>query len=158
MLRHVEIYIKFPTIEIWARTRNDELEYAAASLPGSMATTDFEKFAMKLVKFVAVDISKVPLPAPKTKEERAREISKTIVDLTPIARPIHISYLPDEPTDNTGPDDSSTAWQKGTAVKGKNSIWNVMLRNGEQFNFTSEQMLSSSNMNIEKAYTELGST
>jgi hypothetical protein len=135
---------------------NDELEYAAASLPGSMATTDFEKFAMKLVKFVAVDISKVPLPAPKTKEERAREISKTIIDLTPIARPIHISYLP-EPTDNTGPVDSN--WQKGTAVKGKNSIWNLMLsKNGDQFTFTSEQMLSSKNIKIEKAYTELGCT
>jgi hypothetical protein len=137
---------------------NDEVLYAATSSPASLARTDFEKFAMKLIKFVAVDISKLPLPTQKTTEERAREISKTIVDLTPIARPIHISYLP-ESTDNTGPvDSSSAAWQKGTAVKGKNSIWNVMLQNGDQFNFNSDQMLSSSNLNIEKAYTELGST
>jgi hypothetical protein len=128
---------------------NDEIQYATTCLPGSMARTDFEKFAMTLVKFEAVDISKVPLPAPKTKEEKAREISETIVDLTPIARPIHISYRPDEPTDNTGPVDSSTAWQKGTAVKGKNSTWDVFLQNGDHFKFNSEQMLSSSNINIE---------
>jgi hypothetical protein len=136
---------------------NDEMLYATTCLPASMATADFEKFAMKLVKFDAVDISKVPLPAPKTKEERAGEISKTIIDLTPVARPIHISYLPD-PTDNTGPVDSSATWQKGTAIKGKNSTWNVMLENGDQLNFNSEEMLSSSTINIEKAYTELGST
>ena len=135
---------------------NDEILYATACLPASMATTDFEKFAMTLVKFEVVDISKVPLPAPETKEERARAISKTIIDLTPVARPIHISYLP-EPTDNTAPIDSSAAWQKGTAIKGKNSTWNVMLQNGDQFRFDSEEMLSSSNINIEKAYTELGS-
>ena len=136
---------------------NDEIQYATTCLPASMASTDFEKFAMTLVKFEVVDIYKVPLPAPITKEERAREISKTIVDLTPIARPIHISYLP-EPTDNTGPVDSSAAWQKGTAIKGKNSNWDIFLPKGDKLTFSSDQMLSSSNIKIQKAYTELGST
>jgi hypothetical protein len=101
---------------------NDKTLHATTCLPASMASTDFEKLAMKVVKFEVVDISKVPLPAPKTKEERAREISKTIIDLTPIARPIHVSYLP-EPTDNTGPVDSSAAWQKGHSRQGKKFDW-----------------------------------
>ena len=104
---------------------NDEQLYAATNSPASMARSDFEILTMKLVKFEAVDISKLPLPSRKTKEEREQAISKAIVDITPIARPIHITYRnspgPEGQADNTSPDDSfadDDAWQKGTAVKG----------------------------------------
>ena len=72
-----------------------------------MARSDFEILTMKLVKFEAVDISKLPLPSRKTKEEREQAISKAIVDITPIARPIHIAYRnspgPEGQADNTSP-------------------------------------------------------
>ena len=86
---------------------NDEQLYAATNSPASMARSDFEILTMKLVKFEAVDISKLPLPSRKTKEEREQAISKAIVDITPIARPIHIAYRnspgPEGQADNTSP-------------------------------------------------------
>jgi hypothetical protein len=84
---------------------NNETEYSKFYLPASFASTECEKLVMTLIKFEPVDVSKIPIPLPKTKEERADEISKTIVDLTPVARPIHVSYRIEleQLTNNTGP-------------------------------------------------------
>jgi hypothetical protein len=58
---------------------NKIFEYSKLHLPGSFAATDF---AMTIIPFEPVDVSKIPLPAPQTVEERGDEISKTIVMLT----------------------------------------------------------------------------
>jgi hypothetical protein len=108
-----------------------------------------------LTKFEPVDVSKVPLPAPKTVEKRAKEITTTIVFLTRLSQPIHIFYLvadgdhEDEPRDNTGPLDSSTTFW---------ITWSAILSNGDELTLTTEEMLTSPNVFVQNAYLELDST
>ena len=147
---------------------NDISEYSKLFLPGSFATTECEKFVMTIIKFEPVDVSKIPIRAGKTDEERANEISKTIVLLTGIAQPIHISYLvgsggsdeeDEESTNNTGPLDSSTPfWIPGTAIKRKNDTWAITLSNGDESTLKTEEMLTSPNVFVQNAYLELNST
>jgi hypothetical protein len=143
---------------------NNATEYSKLYLPESFATTECEKLVMTLIKFEPVDVSKIPLPLPKTKEERADEISKTIVDLTPVARPIHISYRIEseleQSTNDTGPLDCSYnfCWLEGTAIRRKNGTWNLTLVNGDELSFTSKEMTESPKIYIQNAYTELDST
>jgi hypothetical protein len=139
---------------------NDRAEYSQLYLPGSFATTDCEKFVMTFITFEPVDVSNIPLCAPKTREERANEISKTIVLLTRIAQPIHISYLVGEEfANNTAEplDSSSTYWIEGTAIKRKNATWGLTLSNGDELALKTEEMLDSPNVFIKNAYLELDS-
>jgi hypothetical protein len=142
---------------------NNAAAYSAIHLPQTFAETDYEKLVMKLVAFELVDVYKIPLPASKTKEERAKDISKTIVDLTPIARPINISYLltasstdtDDDSTNNTGTGPHDFSWVDGTAIKRKNNTWNITIANGDELTFTSDKMLTSPKIYVKNAYTEL---
>jgi hypothetical protein len=138
---------------------NELSEYSGIHLPESFATTDCEKLVMTLIAFEPIDVNKIPLPAPKSKEQRAEEISTTIIDLTRIAQPIHISYLvePEPRTNNTGPllDSSMGVWFKGTGIKRKNGSWRLNISNGDEVMLTSKEMLTSSNVYVQKAYTEL---
>jgi hypothetical protein len=124
---------------------------------------------MKLIEFEPLDVSKIPLRAPKTKEERAKEISKMIVNLTRIAQPIHISYLvgsdtdeseisDEESTNDTGSLDSSASWTEGAAVKRKSATWGVALSNGFELTLPSNEMLTSPNVFVQNACLELDST
>jgi hypothetical protein len=139
---------------------NEVSDYSKLHLPASFATTECEKFVVTLIHFEPIDVSKIPLPAKKSTEERGKEISKTIVELTGIAQPIHISYLFDEEsTNDTGPLDSSMDdvcyWLEGTAIKRKNATWSLTLVNGDIMTRTSEEMLASPKIYIQNAYTEL---
>jgi hypothetical protein len=125
---------------------------------------------MKLIEFQVVDISNLPLWGQKSKEERAKEISKTIVDLTPVARPIHISYLlstdddsNDEMTNNSIDSldsslNSSAVWFEGMAIKRKDVTWSITLSNGNKFTLKSGEMLSSPNVYVKNGFTELDKT
>jgi hypothetical protein len=157
---------------------NDAAAYSMLHLPWSFAETDFEKLAMKMVTFELVNVNNIPLPAPKTKEEREKQISRTIVDLTPVARPIKISYLvstADTPDTNandelptaTGGSVSSlsscsssfcSSWLHGTAIKRKNATWTISISNGDELTLTSDEMLTSTKMRVKNAYTEVDST
>jgi hypothetical protein len=146
---------------------NDRAEYSKVASPDSFATTDCEKLVMKLVAFELVDVDKIPLPDKKSKEKRAKEISETIVDLTPVARPIHISYMVEcsssssdddddtnsEQSMNTGPFD----WIDGTAIKRKNGTWRVTISNGDELELTSDEMLASPQIQVKNAYREMNS-
>jgi hypothetical protein len=139
---------------------NDVSDYSKLHLPRSFATTECEKLVVTLIHFEPVDVSKIPLPAKKSTEERGKEISKMIVELTGIAQPIHISYLAvddEESTNDTGPLDSSmgVCWLEGTAIKRKNATWSLTLVNGDIMTRTSEEMLGSPKIYIQNAYTEL---
>jgi hypothetical protein len=139
---------------------NDVSDYSKLHLPRSFATTECEKLVVTLIHFEIIDVSKLPLPAKKSTEERAQEISKTIVELTGIAQPIHISYLladDEESTNDTGPLDSSmgACWLEGTAIKRKGATWSLTLVNGDTLTHTSKEMLSSPKIYIQNAYTEL---
>jgi hypothetical protein len=139
---------------------NDEAEYSKLYLPASFATTDCEKLVVALIQFEPVDVKKIPLRAPKSAEERAKEISEMIVELTKIAQPVHISYLVDddeESTNDTGPLDSSMdfVWMEGTAIKRKNETWSITLSNGDELSLKSEEMLSSPKVFVKNAFTEL---
>ena len=135
----------------------DVSEYSKLHLPASFATTECEKLVVSLINFEPIDVSKIPLPAPKSTEERGKEISKMIVELTKIARPIRISYLLEESTNGTGPLDSSMGICRleGTAIKGKNAKWSLTIENGDTMSHTSEEMLSLPSIFIQNAYTEL---
>jgi hypothetical protein len=65
---------------------NDKVIYAANQLPAYWQELDFEKFMMKLIKFVAAHRHS---PLKQQKRERARKSVKH--DLTSIARPTNIS-------------------------------------------------------------------
>jgi hypothetical protein len=109
-----------------------------------------KKLVMKLVAFELVDVHKIPLPTEKTKEERAKEICEAIVDLTPVARPVHISHMvacscsssdndaTSKQSMNTGPFD----WIDGAAIKQKNGTWRVTMSNGKQLDLSSDKMLA----------------
>jgi hypothetical protein len=112
---------------------------------------------MKLFEFQVVDICNLPLSGQKTKEERANEINKMIVDLTPVARPIHISYLCRDDDTNDGMTNNSTysldssinssaVWLKGTAIKRKDVTWSITLSNGNAFTLKAGEMLSLPNV------------
>jgi hypothetical protein len=142
----------------------DKEEHSALRLPSSFATTEVEKLVMRLIAFEPVDVSKIPLSAPISEEERAKEITKTIVFLTQISQPIHISYVVNdsdsESTDDTGSlnsSDSSYSIQ-GTAIKQTNATWGVTLSNGDVLTLTSDQMLTSPNIFVQNAYLDLDST
>ncbi len=152
---------------------NDAAAYSILHSPWSFAETDCEKLALKLVTFEVVNVNNIPLPAPKTKEEKAKQISQTIVDLTPVARPIKIAYLvstADTDTDAnaaTGGSVSSlsscsssscSSWLHGTAIKRKNATWSISLSNGDELTLSSDEMLSSTKMRVKNAYTEVDST
>jgi hypothetical protein len=68
-------------------------EYARVLLPASMAATEVEQTALKIVKFQCVDVSKIALPGKKKKEEETHETTKCIVRSTHATDPIQISYL-----------------------------------------------------------------
>jgi hypothetical protein len=129
---------------------NEIAAYSKLHLPPSFATTECEKLVVtRLIHFEPIDVYKIPLPAPKSKEQRAEEISATIIGLTKISQPIHISYLLDSSVD---------AWFKGTAIKRKNATWSLTLSNGDELTLTSTEMMTSENVYVQNAYTELDDT
>jgi hypothetical protein len=90
--------------------------------------------------------------------QKREEVSKTIVELTGIAQPIHVSYRFEESTNDAGPLDSpigGVCWLDGTAIKRKNAMWSITLVNGDEMTRTSEEMLSSLDLYIQNACTEL---
>jgi hypothetical protein len=113
---------------------------------------------MTLIKFQPIQISKIPLPTPKSNEETAEAISQTIIDLTRIAQPIHIAYLLEPTTNNTGGGVIDPTWIGGTATKRKSGTWSLTLENGDECSMTSEEILKSPNVAVENAYTELGAS
>ena len=54
----------------------DYEEYASVLLPATAATTASEKLTMKLLHFELVDVKKLDLPIPKTKEEKKSKCQK----------------------------------------------------------------------------------
>jgi hypothetical protein len=131
-------------------------------LPEAFATTECEKSVLTLINFEVVDVSKIPLPAPKTTEDRAKEISNAIVLVTRLSQPIHVFCLvgDEESRHNAGPPDSSSAafWIEGTAMKGENATWNIILSNGNDMTMTTKEMLTSPNVFVQNACLELDST
>jgi hypothetical protein len=54
-------------------------EYAKVLSPSSIVTSNSNNLALKLLGFQIVDINNIALPQPKTKKERAKQLSEDIV-------------------------------------------------------------------------------
>ena len=121
-------------------------EYAKTLLPsGVLGMSDAMKIALKLVTFEIVDISKVQLPAKKTKEEKAREFTVNVINSTKIAmQPVEIAYLSSSSSDSDKSSDSNDSnessddeavvvlqkWVEETAIKLSETKWQVILSDG----------------------------
>jgi hypothetical protein len=57
---------------------NELSEYSKLHLPGTFATADCEKFVMTIVAFEPVDVSKIPLPAPKQLKREQKKLAKRL--------------------------------------------------------------------------------
>jgi hypothetical protein len=105
---------------------------ARAILPGSTATDDAHKIALKLIQFEFVDIFEVELPLKPTKEERNYMTSVRIVQNTKMSEPEKITYLERDAQTTTNTDDVITVKRvKGTAIKQKD-CWKVFLHDGRE--------------------------
>jgi hypothetical protein len=116
------------------------LEISKARLPAP--STPALVLALDIVDLVEVDVNEIELPEAQSKEERAVEITKNILQNTVIAEPIQITYLSsssddEAPVNESGDGEYRAEEMKGSATKtelsgglpGENK-WRVTIRKG----------------------------
>ncbi len=102
----------------------DYAKYSHVLLPS--AKTDSEKIAMQLIHFRKIEMNSLhPVRIEKSKEEKATEITKQIINSMQISEPVFVTYLLSE----SESDDDSAESATGTAVKLDTNKWHVSLKN-----------------------------
>jgi hypothetical protein len=107
-----------------------------------MVNNDLEKIAMQLLDFQLVDVTKVALPEPKTKKEKAKKCSEIIVATA------HIS-------DGRGRCRRQFFFKPGNALKMPNRMWQVVLNTGKQRLISEIELLDSKHWCVKKAFNDL---
>ena len=98
---------------------NEWVDMAKSYLPLTFADEDGDKIAMRLVHFIQVGQQELKAAPPKTKEEKRCEAAIDILRATCETSAVKIQYVPDK--------------IHGTAVKLKDAMWMVFLRDDRNF-------------------------
>jgi hypothetical protein len=126
----------------------DYEEYTTILLPTAVIHTGSEKIAMKLLEFQLVDITKIVLPEPNTKKEKAKKCSGHIVTTAHISDAIKVAYLSGDKDDAEG-----KFWVPGNALKMPNNMWQVVLNTGKQLLISEFKLLDSKRWYTKKPST-----
>ena len=144
MLRGEEILAKWRNrIDEGIREGNDKTKYTNCLLPESLADTDELKIAAKMIFFKKVDVSKIPIPMVKTKEEKIQQFSHSIVSNTKVLHPLAVTYESDDGS------------QEGTAIKMDDGDWKILLEGRKEFTVSNSSLLDSQKFQIQHAYQNL---
>jgi hypothetical protein len=125
---------------------------ARAIMPGSVATDDAHRVAIKMIQFEFVDIFTVLLPKKATKEEREYTASVRIVKNTKMSEPVKITYL--ESTPGETPEVSTIKRVRGTAIKRKD-CWKVFLNDGRELQKCEMDLVNAQSFFVDYAYENL---
>ena len=139
----------------------DAKEFAELCMPGTFAETDAEKLAMKIVKFIKIDITKVPLPEMElSPEERYKVVSKKILTNTAVGECVKVTYTSAGEDDSSmdsggaGADSSSISSEEiGVAVKMNSGNWRVIGgKEGLDVELPEEEFLNNDRFQIQRAF------
>jgi hypothetical protein len=85
---------------------------------------------------------KLPPPKPKTKKERAKQLSEDVVTtMAYISHAIKVAYLGSDLEDSTDNDDKF--WVPGNALKMSNKKWQLVLKTGKMLLIEESELLDS---------------
>ena len=131
----------------------DRLKYSSSLKPA--AKTESEKVAMKLLQFREVDVSKLKTVQP-TMQEKARELSKRIVESSNETDPLYITYLSSSSSSDSDSEDEATpvTKTKATAVKNADGGWTVVVKGGPVMEVQESDLLDDSKFLIDGAFTD----
>jgi len=128
-------------------------EYANIFLPH--AKTDSEKIALTLVHFRRIDYNNLPkVSVAQTKEKRGEDITRQIVASTQITQAIkvlaHLNHDSEETEHSSCANSSTSESICGTAVKSGSSTWTVILKNKQQMNITTDDLMDPSHFFVKR--------
>ena len=120
---------------------NEWVDMAKSYLPLTFADEDGDKIAMRLVHFIQVGQQELKAAPPKTKEEKRCEAAIDILRATCETSAVKIQYVPDK--------------IHGTAVKLKDAMWMVFLRDDRNFTVNQIDLLDPAKYEIIEAAQNL---
>jgi len=156
-------------MHILARWRDDikhavsegEVEdtYSNTLLPS--AKTPSECVATQLVHFKKIDCNQlIACNVAMSKEEKAAELTRTIITTTRMTEPISVTYLSTSDSDSDAENsDSRTVNSKasGSATKVRANTWHVSLDNGTTMTTTDDEMMNAKKFFVQQNYIRIDS-